>query len=206
MKKAFVVDFDGTITKKDVGADIVESLTDQSWRRFEDKWQDRKIGCGEYTQIKWGSMKYDDAHLKSYVSKFTINKGFDEFLTRIREKSCKMIIASDGYDVYIREILKEKFYELNIICNEASYRDGWRLSFPNGDDKCNRCGNCKKNIVQKLKNDGYKVYYIGDGESDKCASLYADKIFAKDTLKKHCEEQNVEYHSFNDFHDILKHI
>jgi len=48
------------------------------------------------------------------------------------------------------------------------------------------------------------VVLIGDGKSDACLSLHADIVFAKSSLIKHCEKNNVKHHTFNTFDDVLK--
>ncbi|NMM65344.1 MtnX-like HAD-IB family phosphatase [Clostridium sp. P21] len=208
MKKAFVIDFDGTITVKDVGFTIVQELSGEKWKEFNELRAQRKIGTPECSRGQWSLVNHNEEDLKNYLKKFSLNKGFKEFLKFANKNSYKLIIASDGYDVYINEILKELTKEelenIHILCNKAVYNKGWKLSFPYENSKCNLCGNCKKKIVKDLKDKGYEMFYVGDGESDKCACVYADKIFAKSFLKEHCEEKNIEYKSFNDFFDILK--
>lgn len=206
LKKAFVIDFDGTITRRDVGFSIVQELTDNKWKQFEEQWANQKLRTDEFSQIKWSSIKYDLEQMKRYVKEFLINPGFKEFISKMKEESNKVLIASDGYDVYINEIFSDEYKDLNVVCNNASYDKEWKLTFPNRDEQCGLCGNCKKKLVQDLKEKGYEVYYIGDGDSDKCASLYADKIFAKSILKEHCDENNIEYYKFDDFFDVINQL
>ncbi|NMM62386.1 MtnX-like HAD-IB family phosphatase [Clostridium sp. P21] len=207
MKKAFVVDFDGTITVQDVGFSIIKELANEGWKEVGDLWVDKKIGTEKCGKMQWDLIKYDDNYIKDFVKKFDINKGFIEFIEEMKKNSYEMVIASDGYDVYISEILKRYGLEnLKVICNSAKYNEGWKLSFLNSSKECAFCGNCKRDIVDDFKSKGYKVYYIGDGHSDICASKNADVIFAKSFLKEYCEKEKISYYNFNNFFDIMKYI
>jgi 2,3-diketo-5-methylthio-1-phosphopentane phosphatase len=207
LKKAFVVDFDGTITVQDVGFSIIKELAEEGWKKIGQLWVDKKIGTAECGQKQWDLIKYDENYIKNFAKKFQINKGFKEFVEKVKKNSYELIIASDGYDVYINEILKrEGFCELKVLCNNAKYDKGWNLSYLNTSTECEFCGNCKKAVVEDLKNKDYQVYYIGDGHSDKCASINADVIFAKSFLKEYCEEQKIPYYNFDNFFDVLEYI
>lgn len=207
MKRAFVVDFDGTITKEDVGFSIIKGFAGDGWQEISQLWLDKKIGTAECGKRQWDLIKHDEEYIKNFARDFQINPGFKELLDIIDENSYKIVVASDGYDIYIDEILKVNgFNNLKILCNSAVYDNGWKVSFLNKDRECNLCGNCKKKLVEELKNDDYEVYYIGDGYSDRCACIHADVIFAKSFLKQYCEEQRIPHYSFDTFFDVLNHI
>jgi 2-hydroxy-3-keto-5-methylthiopentenyl-1-phosphate phosphatase len=46
------------------------------------------------------------------------------------------------------------------------------------------------------------IVYAGDGFSDRCPVRYADFVFAKRQLIKHCQEQNITFFEFNNFGDV----
>lgn len=205
MKKAFIVDFDGTITREDVGLSILKELASEGWQEIGEKWINREIGTAECGQKQWNLVKYNDEYIKKFVRKFKLTDGFKKFVDKVNENSCEILVTSDGYDIYINEILKSNgLHNLKVSCNSAVYDNGWKLNFINNDGKCRLCGNCKKEVVHDLKKQGFKIYYVGDGYSDRCACEYSDVIFAKSFLKKYCDEKNIPYHDFNDFYDILK--
>lgn len=85
-------------------------------------------------------------------------------MEEIKKNSYEMIVASDGYDIYINEILKTNGFEgLKVVCNSAKYDNGWKLSFLNTSEECGFCGNCKKRIVDDLKNRGYRFIILEMG-------------------------------------------
>jgi 2-hydroxy-3-keto-5-methylthiopentenyl-1-phosphate phosphatase len=205
--KAFVIDFDGTVTREDVGFCIIKNFAAEGWKEIGQLWLDKKIGTIECGQRLWNLVKSTDKEIKEYVHNFEINPGFKEVVDKINNNSYKLMIASDGYNVYINEILKKNgIKNLEVFCNNADYDNGWKLSFSNKNEECSICGNCKRKLVQDLKSQKYEVYYIGDGYSDRCACIYADVIFAKSHLKRYCEKQNIPHFSFDTFYDVLDYI
>lgn len=207
LKKVFVVDFDGTITKKDVGLSIVKKFAAEGWMELGQLWLNKKINTAQCGQKQWNLISKTDEEIKEYAKGFEINPGFKEFIRMINDNDYKIVIASDGYDIYINEILHKNGYNnIEICCNNAVYNNGWKLSFLNKDKECELCGNCKRKVVKNLKKNGYEVVYIGDGYSDRCACTYADVIFAKSFLKTYCEEQSIVFNSFDTFFDILNYM
>jgi 2-hydroxy-3-keto-5-methylthiopentenyl-1-phosphate phosphatase len=49
---------------------------------------------------------------------------------------------------------------------------------------------------------GVEVVYAGDGHSDRCVSLAADRVFATDGLARWLDEQGVPYRPLTDFHAL----
>lgn len=76
--------------------------------------------------------------------------------------------------------------------------------YPNTNEDCRKCGNCKSNLINDINIDNKKVIYIGDGHSDKCASKNADYIFAKNDLANYLRENEIEFMEFENFSDVLK--
>ncbi|KZL91202.1 MtnX-like HAD-IB family phosphatase [Clostridium magnum] len=205
--RAFIIDFDGTVTREDVGFSIIKNFASEGWKEIGQLWIDKKIGTIECGERLWNLVKSTDKEIKEYANNFEINPGFKELVDKINDNSYKLIIASDGYSVYINEILKKNGIEnLDIFCNDADYNNGWKLSFSNKNEECSICGNCKRKLVEDLKRKDYKVYYIGDGYSDICACIHADVIFAKSHLKRYCEKHEIPYFGFDTFYDVLDHI
>lgn len=46
--------------------------------------------------------------------------------------------------------------------------------------------------------------FIGDGFSDACVVNYADIVFAKKSLASYCWKNNITYHEYQTFGDIIK--
>lgn len=204
MKRAFVVDFDGTIARKDVGHSIIKNFAGKGWQEWEDMWIDNKITLPMLAEMQWNMIEKAPEEIVEYASGFGLNEGFDEFYSFLKDKDYRLIITSEGFDFYINPILKDSGYEdLEVFCSHLEYNEGWKFEYPYSSRGCGQCGNCKKEAVDRLKLEGYKVYYIGDGFSDRCACRSADVVFAKSTLARYCEDNRINYIKFDNFHEVL---
>jgi 2-hydroxy-3-keto-5-methylthiopentenyl-1-phosphate phosphatase len=43
------------------------------------------------------------------------------------------------------------------------------------------------------------IVFVGDGYSDRCAALAADRVFARDSLAVYLDEREIAYEPFEDF-------
>jgi 2-hydroxy-3-keto-5-methylthiopentenyl-1-phosphate phosphatase len=50
------------------------------------------------------------------------------------------------------------------------------------------------------------IAYVGEGYSDRCPVQYADIVFAKDVLQTFCQEQNISYHLYDSFDDVVERL
>ena len=46
------------------------------------------------------------------------------------------------------------------------------------------------------------VVFVGDGYSDRCAALAADRVFARDGLARYLDEQGVAFEPFVGFREL----
>jgi 2-hydroxy-3-keto-5-methylthiopentenyl-1-phosphate phosphatase len=204
LRRAFVVDFDGTIAKEDIGYSIVQNFARDGWQEWEEMWIDNKITTPMLAETQWNMLQASPQDVLNFASELKLNEGFEDFYKTLKKKDYRIIIASEGFDFYIDPVLRENGFEnLEVISSHLEYKDGWEFKYPHASESCEQCGNCKKEVVNKLKKDGYKVYYAGDGYSDRCASHEADVVFAKSLLAKYCRDNGIPYTQFEDFHQIL---
>ena len=63
---------------------------------------------------------------------------------------------------------------------------------------------CKCSVANDLASEvGGPIILIGDGKSDACIAKMADVVFAKGSLIKHCENNQIKHHRFQTFADVL---
>ena len=61
-----------------------------------------------------------------------------------------------------------------------------------------RCGErCKRSLLPSGE-----FIYVGDGYSDRCASLAATRIFARDGLARYLDQLSIAYEPYTDFRDV----
>ena len=108
------------------------------------------------------------------------------------------VIVSAGFHELIEPVLQREGIELEVLANRVEARpDGWRVGFRDGDP-CVSCGEpCKRAGVA-----GAPYAYVGDGYSDRCAAVAANRVFARDSLARHLDEVGVAYEPFDDLREV----
>lgn len=201
------IDFDGTITKKDVGEAFVNTFgSPEKIREIVQDWIDNKITSPESWFRMFGTIQnFNFEEFLLFLEKMEVDPTFFDFVEYCRENSFEIRVLSDGFDLYIKRILgREGLSSLEVYCNTALIDDKNKLTpiFPYGDEECRFCGNCKRNHILTNSADEDYIIYIGDGYSDKCPVQFCDYIFAKASLLKYCEVNRITYFPFGDFNDI----
>jgi len=208
-------DFDGTITRRDVGDALFAHF---GGSRALDAVREYIAGrisaveCFRRECAACGSVALVELH--SFLDQEEIDTSFPEFVTYCRREALHLSVVSDGMEYYIRRILGR--FGLGDLYVHANFLglvpDGSRADvrfvpqFPNRDEVCDRCASCKRNYLVTSSADDDLIVYIGEGYSDRCPVQFADLVFAKDDLRNYCREENIssfEYTSFDDIRNRL---
>jgi 2-hydroxy-3-keto-5-methylthiopentenyl-1-phosphate phosphatase len=201
-----LVDFDGTITQNDVGADLFDTFSKKESQKIVSLWLKGKISSKDCLERECDLIKISKSKLKNFSLSQKIDGKFSVFADLCKREKLKLVILSDGLDFYIKLIL-EKFglEKLPFYSNILRFEGGkLKPEFPYFDRGCGNCGNCKRYHLKNLKGRKQKVVYIGDGLSDKCAVKEADFIFAKNDLRKFCVKENILHYPFRNFGDVIR--
>ncbi len=206
MRQLILCDFDGTISIRDMGYELLNRFSSGDWEAIDRDFRDGKIGSKDaYSRIS-KILKGDDKAILNFIQKHSdIDPYFTSFCQYCRERNVDVKIISDGLDFYIRTILE--IHHLSEIpfyanCSHLSGEKGMGLSFPHSNEECGLCGTCKKRLVQIHRKAYDSILFIGNGLSDRCAAREADFVFAKDALYTHCIDQDITCHFFENFYDI----
>lgn len=201
------VDFDGTITRQDVGANIF-----LKYGKHPDVYDiEMDIRTHKITAYE-GWMKLFKAapgltmeQITTYAETFAIDHTFRDLVAFAEENDYPLTILSDGFDNYIDLILKrEELSGQKVFANTLGIcRNEVVPSFPYGDEECTDCANCKRNHILELSPDEAITVYIGNGSSDTCPAQFCDYIFAKDDLLKYCEKNRVPFYPYKTFGEVL---
>lgn len=202
------LDFDGTITKNDVGEEIFKKILNEDIVKkvVEDLLTD-KISSRECWESLCDSASITDKNgFDDFILSQEIEPTLHRFVEYCEKNSFQLFVVSDGFDYYIEKILKrENLSHLKVFSNKLILNDEGKLipSFPYYNADCRSSANCKRNhIIENSGEDDYTVF-IGDGNSDNDAIQYVDFIFAKDDLLKFCEVQRITYFPFRHFDDVI---
>ena len=132
------------------------------------------------------------------VEHVRIRDGFRELAARHEP-----LILSSSFVETIQPLLRREGIELELLANSVeAHPDGWKVRWRD-DAICDHCSEaCKRGGLPRA--DGATIVFVGDGYSDRCAALAADRVFARDGLARYLEESGVAYERFEDFHDVLR--
>ena len=206
MSWLIVVDFDGTITERDTLDDVLERYAPEAYERAEAGLAAGRLTLRECMEQEFAPVCGDpETIISEAVDAAVVRPGFAEFVQAGEAAGHRIVVVSGGFESIIRPVLaREDAGHLPVFAHEASFTpQGTTLEFRHWDD-CAACGEeCKRSIVAGLRN-GDEVVYIGDGYSDRCAALVADRRFARRFLASDLDDAGVEYTPFDDFHTVRK--
>ena len=209
MNLAYVIDFDGTITNKDVTSVLVGRYGGLIAKEATHRYLKGEIGMNEWLNELVCCLPNDMEQLLSVALEASeLMPGFKSFIKTIRDSGRRAYIASDGFGFYMETILEKhgilKYFD-GVFGNLLTIRNNnMYIEIPHANPSCDRCGNCKAAHVVRLKDSGYRVVYIGNGFNDRYGASHADMIFARagDNLAQYCRDHEMAFTPFNDFNDI----
>jgi 2-hydroxy-3-keto-5-methylthiopentenyl-1-phosphate phosphatase len=211
-------DFDGTVTKNDVWVSAIGKFI-KDRKKFDIVCEEfisnvitaRECNLRELDLIEDFSFE----QLDKYLDEEELDDYFMDFMEYCRINKYEITLLSEGLDYYINYILKRenldlKYFSNKLVVKEIADKKGMKFykltcEFPYTDENCFYCGMSKRNVMINNTNDldNEISVFIGDGISDFCASNYADIVFAKKRLASYCWKNNITYHDFKNFKDVI---
>ena len=201
-------DFDGTVTCNDIGDAFLFHFGDgERCIRYYREYLDGKLGAQECWRKEFETVpSLTPESLAAFLKDHAMDPGFPAFVGYCESRGIPVTIVSDGFNAYIDHVLRrEEMARVPYFSNQLIYLDNGGIAprFPYTDAECSDCANCKRNHLLTGAADDQVIVYIGDGYSDRCPAGFADVVFAKNALLRHCESENITYHRFETFHDVL---
>jgi 2-hydroxy-3-keto-5-methylthiopentenyl-1-phosphate phosphatase len=202
----FIIDFDGTVAPTDTVDDLLEQFADPEWRRIEEEWVAGRINSRECMAAQLALVAAERPVLEGFLRSVPIDPAFAAFV-RHATTFADLAIVSDGLDYPIRQALQGlRTPPIPVFANRLSFRPGGlELSFPYADAACSvKSGLCKCAVTRAVDaGRGLTTVLIGDGRSDQCIARRADYVFAKGSLIRFCETEQIPYIPFESFSDVL---
>lgn len=201
-----VLDYDGTITEKDLLQQVAmefgdtEVVANLDRRLGEGGISLREEITGEYATVR---VPLSDV-LDWVFERVRIRPGFRELLELARERGWRVIVVSSGFHELIEPVFEREGIEVELYANRVDPKpEGWIVEW-RYEDRCDVCGqSCKRSVVARLTG-GEEIVYIGDGYSDRCAAEAADRAFAVKGLARYLERKGVPFEPFSDFFDVAR--
>jgi 2-hydroxy-3-keto-5-methylthiopentenyl-1-phosphate phosphatase len=121
------------------------------------------------------------------VENVVVRPGFAELVERFDP-----LVISSGFHELIEPILAREGLEVELLANRLDPRpEGWRVIWRD-ESVCEICAEpCKR---ASLGDEPF--VYVGDGYSDRCAALAAERVFARDALAEYLDAKGVAYTPF----------
>jgi 2-hydroxy-3-keto-5-methylthiopentenyl-1-phosphate phosphatase len=193
-----VLDFDGTVTERDTLDLVLSAFGDEEiYANAEAELEAGRMPLNEVIAAEFATVRAPLDEAVAYVVEHArVRPGFAE-LARARHP----LIVSSGFHELIEPLLEREgmLGEVELRANRVDARpDGWRVIFRELDT----CGECAEPCKRGDLPEG-EVVYAGDGYSDYCAALAADRVYATGSLARYLDERGVPYEPLTDFRALL---
>jgi 2-hydroxy-3-keto-5-methylthiopentenyl-1-phosphate phosphatase len=193
-----VLDWDGTCTVVDTLWLVLEEFGDYDvFHRAGEQLRAGEISYRELMELEFSTVK--GAELATVNAWLAEHAEIRPGLRGLVERHDPFVLSS-GFEELIRPLLVREGVEVELVANRVDPRpDGWRVIW-NREQPCEVCGDwCKRGGLPAAP-----FVYVGDGYSDRCPSLAAERIFARAGLAEYLEAEGVRYEPFEDLHDVLR--
>jgi 2-hydroxy-3-keto-5-methylthiopentenyl-1-phosphate phosphatase len=197
-------DFDGTVTVDDISFMLLDAFATGDWRTLDDEYTAGKITVGEFNDRAFAMLRADKQEMLDYLKgKVVIRAGFKDFTELCKQKGIRLVIVSNGWDFYVKQILGD------IGINDVEYHSA-ETYFEGGKLQVRYIGpegqvvdtEFKEKYVSEFSSEGYHVVYVGNGTSDLSPARGARQVFATDSLLENCRKAGINYVPFTSFDEI----
>jgi 2-hydroxy-3-keto-5-methylthiopentenyl-1-phosphate phosphatase len=192
---ALVLDWDGTVTERDTLHMVNDRFGDPELFDVLEDELGRRLTLDEVIAREIATVTAPLGEVVEYLLEHVrVRAGFRELVA-----AYDPLIVSAGFHELIDPVLAREGVEARVVANQVTADPtGWRATFQDRP-LCEVCGEpCKRGAVVGLG----PFAYVGDGISDRCVSLAADRRFARRTLAVWLDEQGVAYEPFDDLHEV----
>jgi 2-hydroxy-3-keto-5-methylthiopentenyl-1-phosphate phosphatase len=211
MPRAFLCDFDGTVSPSDIGAAFARRFSPGGLAEtpeFLEAWKRGDMGHRDLTLAQCAQLAVTRDQALAFTRGFALDPHFAPFARGARARGDAVAVVSEGLDFYVRDLLERAgLHDLPWSANLVRFEDGRVVpEFQEAVEGCGRCGNCKGAHVRAWRSRGYRVVLVGDGLSDRCGARDADQVLARRDLLAWCREQGIGATPFETFADVSEHV
>ena len=190
-----VLDWDGTVTERDTLHMAIERFGDLEVFHALERQIGRELTLNEVIEVEMATIRAPFGDVLAWLLETVkVRPGFAELVA-----THDPLIVSAGFRELIQPVLEREGVTAEMIANNLEADpSGWRSVFLDRE-ACAVCGEpCKRVALAG----GGPFAYVGDGVSDRCVSLAADRVFARDGLARWLDERGTEYEPYDDLHDV----
>ncbi|MFN8223235.1 MAG: haloacid dehalogenase-like hydrolase [Gaiellales bacterium] len=197
MTAPLYVDWDGTATVRDTLHMLIERFGDLDVFRAMEAELERELTLDEVITAELKTVTAPFAEVVAWLLEHVaLRPGFRE-LVAVHDPT----IVSAGFEELIAPILAREGIAVRVVANSVvADPAGWRARFLE-TPLCAVCGErCKRGVIGA---EGPYVY-VGDGVSDRCVALGAERIFARAGLATWLAGRGVAHEPFVDLTDVVR--
>lgn len=190
-----VLDWDGTVTERDTLVEVIQRFGDRAVLARTEAELGRRLTLHEVIAVEVETLAASLEEMTAHVVEAVpVRSGFAGFAARHRPT-----IVSAGFHELIEPLLAREGVALDVRANRLERNGhGWRAVFRDSA-ACAICGEpCKRAAAAELG----PYWYVGDGFSDRCAALGAERVFARDGLASWLGACGVAHEPWTDFADL----
>jgi 2-hydroxy-3-keto-5-methylthiopentenyl-1-phosphate phosphatase len=192
-----LLDWDGTVTERDTLDLLLQEYGDQEiYERVEGE-LGHTMTLNEVIAAEFASVTAPLEDVVPWLLENTrIRPGFADLA-----RAQRPLIVSSGFHETIEPLLEREGVRdaVELRANRLDPRpDGWRVRFR----AQHSCATCDEPCKRKDLPEGAEIVYAGDGYSDRCVALAADRVFARDGLAEWLASKNVEFEPLTDFYAL----
>ena len=203
--RSIVLDFDGTITEEDLLQEVSVRFGDPDLvREVEGALAEGRISLREEITREFAPVRTPVSEVVAWVlERVRVRPGFRELIELARSRGWPVLVLSSGFHELIEPVLAREGVDAEVQANRLDARpEGWRVLWRDGS-VCQVCGQaCKRGALPASG----EIVYIGDGYSDRCAALAADRVFATRGLARYLDAEGAAYEPFQDFFDVARRL
>jgi 2,3-diketo-5-methylthio-1-phosphopentane phosphatase len=199
------LDFDGTISRRDIGVVLLEQAGTPEWRDLDDQYARGEIGSRECMVRQFGMLRGDPDELLAIARSVPLDPGALPLIRALQDVGADVAVVSDGFGFYVEPLLRDAGISLPVLTNAVDWT-ARAMQFPNEDRccPCSTCGTCKQAPIRDAQAQQRTTIFVGDGISDRKAALLADVLYATGHLADWCDDAGVPYTPFWELDDVAR--
>ncbi len=203
---AVLTDFDDTAAVQNVAEMLLERFGHPSWKQVRQRFRAGEVTLKEYQETAFRQVQAGRATMQAFVQEnASLRPHFGALWQYCLAQGVPMAVVSQGLDFYIQALLDKEGFPLVPVysVNTRFTRQGITYQYRHAHPGQEHLGNSKGLVVDRYRQQGHYVIYIGDGRSDFEAAQRADLVFAHKVLAEECQRQQIPFRPFQDFGSVL---
>lgn len=186
---------------------MLDHFVDKSWRILDEQFNKGEISFEESLRREFRMLSTDKEKILGYLDQAAqFRPNFERLVEYCSKEFVPLTVVSGGIDFCIEHFIsqKRKFGRIDVYAPKSQPTpNGIELTFPKPFSE--NSVNFKEDLAKHLRDQGYTVWYIGNGTGDFPAAKAANFAFAVKSSPLHnlCERENVPHKEFTDFQEVI---